>query len=406
LEQGPLYQFLKAVIDDTPRDEKARLHVIHVRDWHHTSDSFDEERRRYGLHCMAETWAAEPIEGYEQYLQPWHGNADAQAAALTSTGYTPEGSHVTFYDVRSNSLFDFKPDEGNKGVGLREILDRIIGTNPRQRVYVIVIGVYTDIKVKILLTSLRERYDIKNLIVSDVLTGAPSLERHLAGLDFVQKVLSVEVTHSLDELAQVLSQSERKHHISDTIIRNSTSFRQYQTYFLDKQNLLAYQEQKQLEYLELTKRRATRVYKIILLANYALLVFGITFVLLAIIAALLGIFSPSRVSSDYLTGTGILGVAGLAQLVMIFFTNPINTLQKNLTHLVKLQLGVESRGLRMALMRYHFARPERLYPQDPVLEEQELANVRHQLELIQSFSKDTLDELQDKTGEETAETPL
>ena len=50
-------------------------------------------------------------------------------------------------------------------------------------VYVVVIGVYTDIKVPTLLVGLRTRCDLPNLGVSDTFTASATLERHLAGLD-------------------------------------------------------------------------------------------------------------------------------------------------------------------------------------------------------------------------------
>src|SRR5207247_7279340 len=63
------------------------------------------------------------------------------------------------------------------------------------QLYVAVIGVYTDIKVQLLLAGLRSRYELENLAVSDTLTGSRSLERHLRELDFADKPLNAEATH-------------------------------------------------------------------------------------------------------------------------------------------------------------------------------------------------------------------
>src|SRR5438034_622980 len=70
----------------------------------------------------------------------------------------------------------------------------------RSHIYIAVIGVYTDLKVLTLLAGLRTRYNVPNLAVSDTLTASPTLERHLAGLDFAAKLLGVEVIHGVNDL--------------------------------------------------------------------------------------------------------------------------------------------------------------------------------------------------------------
>ncbi|HLA45090.1 MAG TPA: hypothetical protein VJZ27_16715, partial [Aggregatilineales bacterium] len=371
------------------------------------SESYDEERRRYGAHCEADTWAADPLKGYEKFLLPSSlKNAPEYAAqdAASVSGYHDEERNVTFYDVKSESLFDFKPgdqirggiafedehdtDDAHQDTFLEKILHRLIEKERPDRVYVVVIGVYTDIKIKLLLTGLAGNYDIQNLITSDILTAAPSLERHLAGLDFADKVLDVEIIHSLNDLAQVLNSGRNRRDIPQDITENSVNFRNYRTYFLDKQNLLGYQEQKLLQYLELTKRRATRVYKIILRANVVLMILGTSFLGLALAASIMALIEPDRINDDYLLGTGLLGGIGIAQIIAVFFSSPIRQLQGNLNNLVQLQATLESHSLILALMRHHFSRPERLYSQgNTEREADELVNLREQINMIIAASK-------------------
>ena len=87
-------------------------------------------------------------------------------------------------DGRPRALFD-----------LAQEVDDDENVRCNDRIYVAVIGVYTDLKIKTLLTALRTLYNIPNLAVSDTLTASATLERHLSGLDFAAKVLGVEVIH-------------------------------------------------------------------------------------------------------------------------------------------------------------------------------------------------------------------
>ena len=198
----------------------------------------------------------------------------------------------------------------------------------------------------------------------------------------------MEIIHSLNDLAQVLNSGRNRRDIPQDITENSVNFRNYRTYFLDKQNLLGYQEQKLLQYLELTKRRATRVYKIILRANVVLMILGTSFLGLALAASIMALIEPDRINDDYLLGTGLLGGIGIAQIIAVFFSSPIRQLQGNLNNLVQLQATLESHSLILALMRHHFSRPERLYSQgNTEREADELVNLREQINMIIAASK-------------------
>src|SRR5262249_31488210 len=104
--------------------------------------------------------------------------------------------------------------------------------------YVAVIGVYTDIKVAIVLAGLRTRYVIQNLAVSDTFTASTSLERHLTGLDFCAKLLDTEVVHGINDLVSYLGGSGDLENEADLVAADR--FSRYQTFFQDRQNVLAH----------------------------------------------------------------------------------------------------------------------------------------------------------------------
>ena len=200
---------------------------------------------------------------------------------------------------------------------------------------------YTDIKIRTLMNGLRSRYRIDNLVVSDVLTAAPSLERHLEALDFLHKVLSVEVVHSLNDLVSILAPGSKRE-ISKDVIQDHVDFRSYRSYYLNKQNLLAYQDSKRIEYLELTRTRSKAIYAQVYSTNKWLLRFGYAFLILTVIfggmyllALALNAFGViERLQPEpWLFGSIVTGGLSLIQLFAVFFRNPLNDLQDNFEQL-------------------------------------------------------------------------
>jgi len=467
MQQGPLYQYLSNLMDHRPEGMDA-LHVIHIRDWHKPSVDYDIERRLYGPHCEERTWEAQPLDGFDRYLQPWYkpptsGDAQAQHQASESAieycleqqrlpefdGYVEQPSNpdtfikelngiqhvgidddgkdkvvrnVIHYPVLSDSVFDFRvsrtitqdlygteplPIENDKSY-LENLINGILHIERHQRVgeedlhvNIAVIGVYTDIKIRTLLTGLQSRYRINNLIVSDVLTAAPSLERHLEALDFVHKVIRVEVVHSLNDLVSVLQPGAIRR-IPQDLISDHIDFRDYRSYYLNKQNLLAYQDRKRIEYLELTRIRSKAVYDQISTTNRRLVKFGFRFLWLTVIFGILYLVSvvitlidPSRVVRPelWLLGSVITGGLSLLQLTAVFVGNPLNRLQENLNQLIHLRSELETHSLILALLRYHFSTPERLtedYPKDGDIEteKKKLEAIGLQIDMIRSVDFD------------------
>lgn len=378
IQKGPLYSFLEEVTQRRPSG--TMLHMINIRDWHAPSRAYDKERRVYGSHCEAGTWGAEYIEGFERFLEPWkHPESkknlpDAESiirAAHSLNGYQLNPK-VTYYDVRSDSVFDFKAPEsdelraelerleGRKGQGtfLEAILDRLIKENKKANVYVAVIGVYSDIKIKTLLIELKARYDIDNLVVSDVLTAAPDIERHVGALDFFDKVLNIEIIHNLNALVDVVDPGEMSQ-IPEGLLQGYVDFRDYRNYFLDRQKLLSYQDTRILEYVELVGARSVDVYRTIYDANRWLIRFGFAFLLLTLLLIMLRVVNVN-VPLELLWISGGLTVA---QLLTSFFVVPIAQLRTNIQNLVRLRNYLETYSNITALLRYHLTKVERLQPQ-------------------------------------------
>ena len=398
-DKGPLGLFLKAVIDRSRQEEDGHgtLHVINIRDWHEPGPSYDQERCRYGTHCEGGTWGADYIEGLGKYLDPAGGK---RPTPFSAKGQFFKKGSVQIYHVHSDSVFDFRPrsegdgsrpgrrkypaselenildvivmgtrDQVNELAGILELADSPerrekaldalakevdeTAENPA-RVYVAVIGVYTDIKIKTLLMGLCSRYDTTSLVVSDTLTASQTLERHLGALDFAQKVLRVEVIHGLNDLIRFLG--GRPSINNELEIVAADRFSDYVSYFQDKQNVLVYQAEKLQEYVRLTQQRAEDVYRTIKRANQFLIGGGVAFLVLTIVGASLSPFLPDLDWKLPLVTGGL----GILQLVSAFFRRPMADLQKNLTNLATFKMILESHSLKTALARFHLTTPQTL----------------------------------------------
>jgi hypothetical protein len=415
IEDGPLGIFLRATVGRKMTEDRSRglLHVINIRDWHAPGAAYDAERRVYGAHCEPGTWGVRYLDGLEQYLDPTGEDGD----------YGEVGA-ARFYHVRSDSVFDFKPPAALRGdrrkfrasqledvldillqgseqdlEGMRELLlnggfdaihpfarkvDAHEGPGPTGNLYVAVLGVYTHIKVQTVLVGMRTRYDIPNLAVSDTFTASETLERHLAGLDYAAKVLEVEVIHGINDLARFLGMPPAVEDESKVVAR--LSFARFQSFFQDKQNVLAFQDEKLRQYLQLTERRSLDIYERIKRTNMFLIYFGCAFLVAALLFAILNAVWPSRFEWQVVAITG--GI-GLVQLVSAFISKPIRDLQRNLTNLAVFKMILESHSLKTALARFHLTTPQTLREHQTESEAKRAAAqveiLRQQVETIQDF---------------------
>jgi hypothetical protein len=386
IRKGPLGVFLAATAGRAFESD-VPLHVINIRDWHVPGEAYDAERRAYGAHCERGTWGVGYVEGLEGWLDPT-GTSDV-------ADYAERGG-ARIYHLRSDSVFDFKPRIEHRG-GMRkfraseleDILDvlvqgsdehleeirtllsegdhsdihklaRMIDSRGKPQteatVYVAVIGVYTDIKVQTLLVGLRTRYDMPNLGVSDTFTASTTLERHLAALDYAVRVLDVEVVHGVNDLVRFLGLPPPLEDESDVVAR--MSYARYRSFFQDKQNVLAFQDEKLRQYVALTERRSLEVYERIKRANTFLIWFGCAFLVATLVFATLNELWPDTFGGWQIVA--ITGGVGMLQLVSAFISKPIRDLQQNLTNLAVFKMILESHSLKTALARFHLTTPHTL----------------------------------------------
>jgi hypothetical protein len=425
IERGPLGLFLKAVVGERLAGRVAsRIHVINIRDWHVPDDSYDAERRIYGRHCEAGSWGAGYIDGLEKYLDPEKPRPDGRAR------FCRRGS-ARIYHIHADSIFDFRPRWEERTSTrqkfhqseLERLLDVLITGSQEQvedlgdvleaddeadrtqsqslnqlataavrhnvaadttQLYVAVIGVYTDVKVQVILAGLRSRYELPNLAVSDTLTGSRSLERHLHGLDFSDKLLNVEVIHGIGDLAGFLGAESPLEHESATV--TAENFAQYRSFFADKQSVLSYEAEKLQEYAQLTSKRAIGVYDTVRRANTFLLIWGSAFLALTFAGTILHLVSPHRWTWEMTAASGGLG---LVQLVAAFFSKPMRDLQQNLNNLASFRMILEGHSLKTAFTRFHLTTPEvlRELKDAPELEraKAQIGSLETQLAVIDRF---------------------
>lgn len=426
IRNGPLGIFLASTVGRALSGD-ATLHVINIRDWHLPGSAYDAERRAYGAHCEPGTWGVRYLEGTESWLDPTDA---ADSAELPDYG---EKGGARVYHLRSDSLFDFKPridpERADKrkfrASELEDLLDVLLqGTDddleharvllahgdigavhdfareiysrdtpqPKVTPHVAVIGVYTDIKVQTLLVGLRTRYDLPNLVVSDTFTASAMLERHLAALDYAAKVLDVEVVHGVNDLVRFLGLPPPLQNEAEVVAR--MSFARYRSFFQDKQNVLAYQDEKLRQYLALTERRSLDVYERIKQTNTFLIWFGCVFLGSTLLFAILNAIWPSRFDWQIVAITG--GI-GLAQLVTAFISKPIRDLQQNLTNLAVFKMILESHSLKTALARFHLTTPRTLRELQTVAETKlaaaQVEVLRQQVQAIQEFDSADFEDL-------------
>jgi hypothetical protein len=394
LRDGPLDAFFQAAMGarrSAARNQLEHLHVINVRDWHVAGAEYDVERRTYGSHCERGSRGAEYIAGFEQWLDP----AGAEHRYPGGEARDHHDHKLSVYHVHSGSLFDFKPrvsrSDGQARLlpselqmlldvviqgedddvqqlqrvaaattledrleGLTKLADGLTMDYVERPLYIAVIGVYTDIKIQIVLGGIRTRYNVVNLAISDTFTASPSLERHLAGLDFSSKVLNVEVVHGVDSLVRFLGGGAET---SSEDIVSSAPFAIYQNYLRDKQEVLGYQTEKVREYAFMTERRSASVYATVKRANQFLLIWGSTFLITTLVLVIVNVIDPGRVDWKVPLVTGGIGIA---QLVSLFFKGPMENLQANLTNLAILRMILESHSLKTAFTRFFLTNPQAL----------------------------------------------
>ncbi|MGW3563806.1 hypothetical protein ACWDSL_07885 [Streptomyces sp. NPDC000941] len=348
LRHSPLARFLDATVGSRMRGHgDGVLHLINVRDWHVPGEAYDLERRQYGAHCEADTWGAAYVDGLTDLLAP-EPPPDCR----------PEdewGGRLRVHHVRSNTLYDFQDTPATRESSpLAALLDELLADGRHETTHVVVIGVLTDIKIQLLLTGIRSRYDVRQLVVSDALTASRTLERHLTALDFCQRVLRTEVMTGLAELARFLGSrpddDRRLTRGGGGSGGGGAEFAGYSSYIQDKQGILSYEDARLRDYRIQTSERLRQAQRTVGFASKFLLGLGTCLLLTALLLSLLGVFFPGRVGWQ---SPAVLGALGAGQIVTLFFTRPVRSVQDALAEETIYRMVLESRSLKVALARYH-----------------------------------------------------
>ncbi|MDT0546524.1 MULTISPECIES: hypothetical protein [Streptomyces] len=337
LNRSPLARFLDATVGSRVRGHgEGTLHLINVRDWHVPGEAYDLERRQYGAHCEADTWGAAYVDGLTDLLAP----------EPAEDGW---GGRLRVHHVRSNTLYDFQDTPAAREPSpLAALLDGLLADGRHETTHVVVIGVLTDIKIQLLLTGIRSRYDVRQLVVSDALTASRTLERHLTALDFCQRVLRTEVMNGLAELARFLG--SRPDDDRRLTRGEDAEFAGYSSYIQDKQGILSYEDARLRDYRIQTSERLRQAQRTVGFAAKFLLGLGTCLLLTALLLSLLGVFFPGRVGWE---SPAVLGALGAGQIITLFFTRPVRSVQDALAEETIYRMVLESRSLKVALARYH-----------------------------------------------------
>ena len=401
-KKGPLGLFLNEVVGSRLKPSSQDipdLHVINIRDYHLPGKHYDDERVKYGRHCEAGTDGVLFLNNYAQWLSP--SGKEPEQGTAAQAGYTAGKAHYDF--INSNSLFDFacearvSPDgqaedgslaSGNKkNSKLETLLDGLVFSNKdgvrQQDIYIMVVGVYTDLKVQLLMAGLKTNYPKANLAVSDTLTVSASLERHIAALDFCKKVLGVEVIHGLKNAASFLGAKGDFGDESKLLI--SEPYAKFSSFYLDKQGVLISQNEQLKTYVQLSEKKSEKVYNNIKLANTFLTWFGMAFLAGAFCLGIYAFFH----SSEGLGWSALIGgIVGLMQVIPAVFFSPMDKLTQNLKNLVMLRMVLESHSLKTALSRYHLTTPtllnENINDHDA---QKNLASLSRQLEILDQIDQ-------------------
>lgn len=374
IQDGPLGRLLKATVGQRREGEgHGILHLINIRDWHTECEAYDRERLVYGPHCEPGTWGAEYVEGLEELLDPdgtrskmgdgpqevsLRLNLEEIRCKTDQEGTKP--ATVVVHHVQSNSLFDLDSFAyRDQQPELAQVLQGIITKDNHLKVRVAVIGVYTDIKIQIILQSLRVAYNPKHLVVADSLTASPTLERHLAALDFAQKVLGVEVMHSIGDLVRFLGTEPADEELESSA--NEVEFADYAEYFRDKQSIVSNEDTQMRSYRQQITGRLRETVRTVKITSYFLIGCGILTLGSTVILAVITAVHPARL--PIILPALLLGLS-VVQLVSVFFSKPTEQLRGMLNEEVTLRMLLQSRSLRLALARYHLTTPQALHCKD------------------------------------------
>ena len=190
--------------------------------------------------------------------------------------------------------------------------------------------------------------------------------------------------HGINDLVRFLGGTGDIEDESEIVAADSFSL--YQTYFQDRQNVLAHESEKLRAYELLTQRRSVALYETIRRANTFLIAWGTLFLTATLVLSILSAFGLVDWKAAAVTG----GLS-LAQFVGAFFTQPSSDMQRNLTNLAVFKMVLESHSLKTAVARFHLTTPQALRELHTKLDADAAARqveaLRNELEAIEDVNR-------------------
>lgn len=164
-EEGPVSKTMKWAYDQNEKN----LEIIHIRDWHAPTDSFQKEHlRQFGNHCIQDTEGADFAFEVDK-------TRDVKI-------------------VNASGLNDFVNTDLEKYLMAYKNLETKVG----------LIGVWTEAKISFLAYDLRTRFPDMQIAVCSALTASSSRAHHFSALKQLKSILGVHIFHSIGEFTNFL----------------------------------------------------------------------------------------------------------------------------------------------------------------------------------------------------------
>lgn len=164
-DEGPISKTMKWAYEQ----EEEKLEIIHIRDWHNPTDSFQKEHlRQFGNHCIQDT----------------------------------EGANFAFEVDKTRDVKIVNASGLNDFVNTD--LETYLNNYKNKIVKVGLIGVWTEAKLSFLAYDLRTRFPDMQIAVCSALTASSSRAHHFSALKQLKSILGVHVFHSIGEFSNFL----------------------------------------------------------------------------------------------------------------------------------------------------------------------------------------------------------
>ncbi len=169
-QDGPVNTLMKWAY----KEDKEKLKIVHIRDWHDKDDLAQQEHlRQFGLHCIKNSEGAE-------FIFPHNLSGSNDVSIVNASGLND------FYETELEAILQpYKNSTARAGV----------------------VGVWTEAKITYLLYELRTRFPLMDIAVCSALTASSSTHMHFIALDQIKNILGIKVFESIGDFTNFLSGS-------------------------------------------------------------------------------------------------------------------------------------------------------------------------------------------------------